>query len=360
MKNLFFLLAVALPFLTNAQCDSLLITGSYPTAVCENEFVNILLTDYENRKGGTWSSSNGNFANNRIKGFLKETTTFYYTYTDAANSCTSTDSIIIKSNKAPKIQTIPPADVCWNAQDFPLTFNATPYGGTWFDTLNQPSHYISSNRFYPSKTPKQNTIVRYPIFYTYTDPTTLCADTVESTIKVKPVPDIKLKSEFFTLAINDSFLYLDTIPEPSFRNGKWEGDGVINIVDSGYYFKSSLIGNDTTKTYTLTYGYIDRSGLQPFCSGSIDFLIKLTKSGLTTNLKAEEKSNQEIFPNPSNGKITIKNDLPFHLKVYNLGGQLIYMDQTKEKLKSIELNPGVYWIKTVDVKHSKTQKVVVY
>jgi hypothetical protein len=360
MKNLFLLIAVSLPLLTNAQCDSLLITGSYPTAVCENEFVNILLTDYENRKGGVWSSSNGNFANNRIKGFLKETTTFYYNYTDAVNSCSATDSITIKSNRVPKIQTIPPADVCWNVQDFPLTFNATPYGGTWFDTLNQPSHFISSNRFYPSKTPKQNTIVRYPIFYTYTDPTTLCADTIESTIKVKPVPDIILKSEFMTLALKDSFIWLDTIPELPFQKGHWQGVGVTFNVDSGYYFKSSLVGNDTSKTYSLTFTYSDRSGPQPFCSSSIDFLINLTKSGLTTNLKTDVESNQEIFPNPSNGQITIKNDLPFQLKVYNLGGQLIYIDQTKEKLKSIELKPGVYWIKTVDVKHSKTQKVVVY
>lgn len=360
MKKFLTVFFLVSPFLVCAQCDSLLKQENFPSAVCENEFIDLLLTDYEYRKGGTWSSTNNNFANNRIKGFLKETATFYYSYTDAANSCTATDSITIKSNKAPKIQTVPPADVCRNSKDFPLTFNATPYGGTWFDTLGQLSNYISSNRFYPTKTPKQSTVWRYPLFYTYEDPLTKCSDTAEATIRVKPVPDIKLKSEFMTLALKDSFIWLDTIPELPFQKGHWQGNGVTFIKDSGYYFKSSLVGYDTTKTHGLTYSYAAKSGPPPFCNNSVSFAIKLTKNGLTTHLVTNHKSNLEIFPNPSNGQITIKNDLPFQLKVYSLGGKLIYINQTKRSLKSIELKPGVYWIKTVDVKHSKIQKVVVY
>ncbi|MGB0430351.1 MAG: T9SS type A sorting domain-containing protein [Bacteroidia bacterium] len=363
MKNFYLLCVwVFLPYILSAQCDSLFVDDAKPTfsAVCANEHLDVDLTKYIYRTGGTWSSTNSDFQNGKIKGYLKESSTFYYTYTDKLTNCTATDSIIIKSKEVPDLNMQKPADVCWNSPDFPLTFNATPYGGTWFDTVDA-TNFIEKGRFYPIRTTKDDggKPWKYDLFYTYTDPITKCSDTSSIPIIVKQLPIVKLKYDVITFSIRDTFIFLDTLIEkPKIGSGTFSGTGVVYKKDTGYFFNVHQTNLDSTKNYSIWYTHIWKSGTQPHCGNADTVAIKLT-TGITTDI-AQHKTEVAIYPNPSTGAVSIQNNIPFKLEIYNPQGQLVLNNNSELTQHQITLPAGTYWLRVKDVKHTKTQKIVVY
>lgn len=341
-----------------AQCDSLLREGASIGPVCENEWLDIDLATLEYRKGGTWSSSLTNLKSSRLRGYIGSNAYLYYTYTGANSSCTSTDSIYLKVNPLPSIKTTIPSGVCWNEQCFPLTFNATPYGGEWFDTSNV-KQFVTGGKFCPSLTPKLDKIARYSLFYTYQDPTTNCADTATTYITVKPLPIVELSADVVKFSIKDDVLSLDDFVVKVNGEGRWNGPGVVEISNK-YFFDPAEVQFDTTNVYKLIYNYFSKVGSAPWCDNQDTLEVKLTNGRITTHnetLKSEELS---VFPNPTTGNISVLNPLAFNLKVYNLSGQLILDEKYKKGSANIQLPKGIYWLTVRDVKQVKTQKVVVY
>ncbi|MFY0675038.1 MAG: T9SS type A sorting domain-containing protein [Bacteroidia bacterium] len=361
MKNLIVVLALILPFLVNGQCDSLLKTENLLSPVCENEYVNFILTDLENRKGGVWSSNNPNFSTFQVKGYIKTNTTFYYTYIDSIKNCTAVDSIYLRSNKVPELRLLKPADVCWNTEDFPLTFNATPYGGTWFDTVDTRA-FVENGRFFPNRTPRTDggKLWAYSLFYTYKDPGTQCTDTNETIINVKQLPIVNLKYDAIRFSTKDTLLLLDTLIQfPENQSGYFNGPGVIYKKDSGFYFDPAEVAFDTVYSYNLVYRFVWKIGSQPYCENYDTVKLTLTKSGITTDINTTQKI-AAVYPNPTKGELNIEDELPFKLEVYNSQGQIIIVENTLKKSHTLNLPKGVYWLRLESVNQSKTQKVIVH
>jgi gliding motility-associated-like protein len=211
---------------------------------------------------------------------LQSQSYYYYmrwTETKQGLTCSEYDSVFVKIKDLPEIKMLKPADICENGDDFPLTFNATPYGGEWFDTVSNVD-FIRQSRFYPGLagadglTPKL-----HMLFYTYEDPITQCRDTNAISITVKPLPEVELNEEKVPMCNTEDPRPLNQYvanntgnPNPA---GTWSGPGV-QKVGNDYVFDASLV-NYIQGEYMLIYNYVWKSGAQPHCDNSDTLIINL-------------------------------------------------------------------------------------
>lgn len=133
-------------------------------------------------------------------------------------------------------------------------------------------------------------------------------------------------------------------------------------------------GTEEGSTYSLNnpatnpQGVITNiSGMPPFNNEKVAQLTISLVSVLSTNHNSLIK-NIKIYPNPSNGNITISNIQNIELKtleVYSVLGKLInqipmHQNSTEIKLDLSHLNKGIYLLKTLNIQGaSHTQKLVI-
>lgn len=75
-----------------------------------------------------------------------------------------------------------------------------------------------------------------------------------------------------------------------------------------------------------------------------------------------QKQELTIYPNPNNGSFKVSVDATFNkLEVYNIGGQIVYKEDALTQNKSVSLNvkPGVYFVKVYTNNGTIVEKIVV-
>ncbi|HIN39797.1 MAG TPA: T9SS type A sorting domain-containing protein, partial [Flavobacteriales bacterium] len=81
--------------------------------------------------------------------------------------------------------------------------------------------------------------------------------------------------------------------------------------------------------------------------------------------KSESSRDYLLYPNPGNGKLTLKtpNIEPLYIRIYNVLGSLVYMKQTENSLINkidISNNPdGVYLLQISSSDDSFTSKLII-
>ena len=134
-------------------------------------------------------------------------------------------------------------------------------------------------------------------------------------------------------------------------------------------------GTDSGTTYTAANADVtphmainSLQGISPFNNNRVGKFTITLQSVLSVE-DIQSIQNRKIFPNPTQGNVTIKNTSHEELtkiEVYNVLGKLVKEFTVKESFKTINLNlsslkKGIYLI-NLKVKngHSKTQKLVVH
>ena len=72
----------------------------------------------------------------------------------------------------------------------------------------------------------------------------------------------------------------------------------------------------------------------------------------------------EVYPNPSNGQVTIKladNINNCHVKIHNIIGELVYSEVIKEQLtiRNLSLKAGLYFLSVDNKGNNATLKIIV-
>jgi hypothetical protein len=85
---------------------------------------------------------------------------------------------------------------------------------------------------------------------------------------------------------------------------------------------------------------------------------------VVTGISDLNEANASVYPNPTNGRITISSNIPINtIEIYNLSGTLIFADlKVNQPLKEIDLSgnsKGIYFVKIYDGTKYFNQKVVV-
>lgn len=151
--------------------------------------------------------------------------TITYSYTDN-NGCKNTVSQTVQVNPKPLLAFNLDAQRCYDAG--PLQLSASPVGGTFY------GEGVNGSLFYPMIADSLKSI---PISYTYTDPTTGCADTNSKNIIVQYTPPpVVYDVQTTTYDLQTSIFA--------------EGDGEMQWYDTGALNNKKYIGNPFFHGYT--------------------------------------------------------------------------------------------------------------
>jgi hypothetical protein len=131
-----------------------------------------------------------------------------------------------------------------------------------------------------------------------------------------------------------------------------------------------LMPGTTIQEGANVHAYISTDGL--FCDE-----LKSTVTGTASFARnSDDSKNQRnvaempigqcinVFPNPSNGKFTVKVDgvdHPVKIVIYNLPGAMVYQDviNTEKTIEISEVQPGLYFVKMISSNRSFIQKIVI-
>lgn len=234
-----------------------------------------------------------------------------YIYVDN-NNCTDTASQTVSVVALPTVSfKFPKNRVCEGADQFPIN-GANPTGGVFSGTG------VSGFNF----NPKSSGVGAFPVQYNYTDRTTGCKNTATDTMNVTALP---------------------APPTITQANGELSASAGASYQ---WYDKDGPIVGETKQTYKpLRSGLYRASVTVGGCTSEVSAEFDFDK---TLSVKEALNSGISIYPNPSNGVITVKGDAITALTVFDLSGKiLLEKELAKEQETTVNisaLNPGTYLV----------------
>lgn len=158
----------------------------------------------------------------------------------------------------------------------------------------------------------------------------------------------------------------------------WDGTDVSgNVVTDGVYkvwveyaWASSKTTGKLTTSFSFTKGTVaDHQAPANFTSGTTGYLNSMTIDWVPTISSVEsvnEKTEVNIFPNPSTGIINVNFDEATSITVENILGSLVYKENLQNngvKSRSIDLTNfanGIYVVNVINGDKSSKHKVLMY
>lgn len=284
------------------------INASGPTSFCTGG--SVVLTS-SSATGNVWSTG-------ATTQSITVTTGNTYTVSVNNGTCVSNPSsgVIVSVTTTPSTPVI-------NASG-PTTFCA---GGSVVLSSSSPSLNTWSNG-----ATTQSITVTAGNTYTVTAGNVGCSATSNATtVTVNPLPTVTFGA-LSQLCVYNSPI---TLTQGSPAGGTYSGAGV-----SGGMFNPTTAG---TGTKVLTYSYTDGNG----CSNSATSNIVVDGC---LSIDEENGNSMSIYPNPSNGMITLNSEgyILNSVSVYNQIGQLVYnrtSDQIEKDINLMNFESGVYTIR---------------
>ncbi|MCF8366214.1 MAG: T9SS type A sorting domain-containing protein, partial [Bacteroidales bacterium] len=247
--NFEFTLTVTNEFDCSASCPFEILVNPAPVVECPDDIVVCVLEDFEltgaTPEGGTYSGDgveNGWFFT-IVAGLGDHTIT--YTYMDDVTGCENFCTFIVTVNDLPAPVCPPGFEVCVNGDPVDLE-GASPEGGTYGGVG------VYEGVFYPDSAG----VGYHELYYSYTDPETLCTGFCVIGVDVYPLPEVTCPEDMVYL--------LDELPvtlegaEPI--GGTYSGEGV----EEGVFFV------EEEGFYEITYTYTD---IETGCTNSCMFII---------------------------------------------------------------------------------------
>lgn len=246
------------------------------------------------------------------------TDTYIVTGTDVFG-CSNTDTITISVNALPTVTASATDSTVCSGTSVTLTGSgAASYTWTGSVTDNVPFNATATDTYTVTGTDANG-----------------CQDTATITINVNALPVVTLSIPQDTACLNGGML---TLSGESPAGGVWSGNNV-----SGNTFDPFVAG---VGTHFITYTYTDANGCQ---AGATDNVYVDACSGIET----VAATSWSIFPNPTNGAITITTgdelDGDVIIEIYTADGKLI-RSESKQRAKTLILDMtsepvGVYVVR---------------
>jgi hypothetical protein len=253
-------------------------------------------------------------------------------YVTDANACTNTDTITVIMNAPPTVTVTAPNDSLCPAQPA-MTLTLSPTGGT----LTGPG--ISGSSFTPINAgPGTHTIN-----YVYTDGNG-CTSSDSVMITVFPIVNISMNVSSSTVCVDDANVTLTGSPS----GGTFTGTGV-----SGTAFDPSIAG---TGTFLITYMVTDTNSCNFATTQSV------TVNACVGITEYDAANGTSLFPNPSNGNVTISLTASSSVMIFNTLGESVMslqLAQGNHALDMTGLAEGIYFVRTQNANGASTQRLII-
>ena len=173
--------------------------------------------------------------------------------------------------------------------------------------------------------------------------------------------DIKVYNQNLLVATSKG-MYTYNSDNDAYTSFITDGDFRTSVLDYST-FVAYAFGDGIAKRINLANSAIEDITQSNITGGVIisttyvkDFLFICTENGgvfripranvLATNKYTMNKNNFEVYPNPSNGKITIKTDAKSNFEIYSITGKLLQTFKVKNTYsQNLNLSSGIYFVK---------------
>jgi uncharacterized repeat protein (TIGR03803 family) len=126
--------------------------------------------------------------------------------------------------------------------------------------------------------------------------------------------------------------------------GKRPGTGALVLIGGKIYGTTVNGGNNVTKSYGII-----------FSTDTIQTVI--------TNISETPVKNYKIYPNPAHGNVNIENVSNCEIKVYDITGRLLMINNSENLSQKVSLdlngfNPGIYFVRIKEQNSTYTGKII--
>jgi hypothetical protein len=270
-------------------------------------------------------------------GSTTQTITFLFTsncmvYVTDSNGCVNTDTILVIVNPLPTVSLSTPEDSLCPAEPA-VTLVASPVGGTLSGTG------ILGNDFTPFNAGPGT----HEILYMYTDANG-CSASDSLDMFVFPISNVSITASDLTVCIDDADVLLSGSPAGGFFNGP----GV-----NGTAFEPNVAGLGTS---SVMYVITDTNG----CNfGAATGILVNACVGIEEQVTANAIS---VYPNPSNGNVTISIAENSDVTVFNMQGESVMQLHLAAGNHSLDMTgfaEGIYMIRTQNVNGIFTNRLLI-
>lgn len=326
--------------------------------VCVGNSTN-LTTSYSG-VGGVWTSSSSSKAtitNGVLKGIAPGSTTISYSlWTD---ECKLTGSKQITVEAMPTATISGPAKICWNGK---AMFRASVAGGVW-EPVNSALILSSSQGLFRNGTKPAVDNFKSGVAYTLTSKSGACVNKLVKNVYVRNVisPSVTVSAPKTTIKLNEIVMATATTSNPAV--GAWSStttlvSATINSNPKTAQIKGLRVGSGANVVY-----FADDATTGCRFSGWLGLNVLAAQSVVTATTDASSTIGVNVYPNPSNGNISLE----------NIGGAhtISLVDMTGRTLKSVPVTAermtvnfsgvqaGKYLIQITGEQMNETRTVVI-
>jgi hypothetical protein len=298
------------------------ITGK--EAVCVGNTTNLI----PSVAGGVWSSSSNTKAtvtNGILKGIAAGTAIISYSL--GKDECLTSGSkpVTIESLPAPSITG--PSKICWNGK---AMFRSSVAGGVWAP-INSALLLSSSQGLFRNGTQPSVDNFKSGVSYTLTSKLGSCVTKVVKNVYIRNVisPSVVVSSPKTTIKLNEVVTATSTTTNPA--NGTWSSTNtLISVTANTSNTKTASVKGLRVGSGSNVVYFADDAATGCRFSNWLGFNVLAAQSLVTATTDATSTIGVNVYPNPSNGNITLEN--------ISGANTISLVDMTGRTIKTVSVN----------------------
>ena len=294
-------------------------------AVCVGNTTN-LSTSYSDL-GGVWTSSSSSKAtitNGVLKGIAPGSTTISYSIWK--DECKLTGSKQITVEAMPTATISGPSKICWNGK---AMFRASVAGGVW-EPVNSALILSSSKGLFRNGTRPAVDNFKSGVAYTLTSKSGSCVNKVVKNVYVRNVvsPSVIVSAPKTSIKLNEIVMATAATSNPAI--GAWSSTTTLVSATANSNIKTAQVKGLRVGSGANVVYFADDATTGCRFSSWLGFNVLAAQSLVTATTNVNTSIGVNVYPNPSNGNITLEN---------LTGASLISMlDMTGRVIKSIPVS----------------------
>jgi len=294
-------------------------------AICIGSSTN-LTTSYSDL-GGVWTSSSSSKAtitNGVLKGIAPGSATISYSIWK--DECKLTGSKQITVEAMPTATISGPSKICWNGK---AMFRASVAGGVW-EPVNSVLILSSSQGLFRNGTKPAVDNFKSGVAYTLTSKSGACVNKVVKNVYVRNVvsPSVTVSAPKTSIKLNEIVMATAVSTNPAV--GGWVSTNTIVSTSINPNTKTAQVKGLRVGSGANVVYFADDATTGCRFSSWLGFNVLAAQSLVTATTDATSTIGVNVYPNPSNGNITLEN--------ISGANTISLVDMTGRTLKSVPVN----------------------
>ncbi len=294
-------------------------------AICVGSSTN-LTTSYSD-VGGVWTSSStlkATITNGVLKGIAPGSTTISYSIWK--DECKLTGSKQITVEAMPTATISGPSKICWNGK---AMFRASVAGGVW-EPVNNALILSSSQGLFRNGTKPAVDNFKSGVAYTLTSKSGVCVTKVVKNVYVRNVvsPSVTVSAPKTSIKLNEIVMATAVSTNPAV--GGWVSTNTIVSTSINPNTKTAQVKGLRVGSGANVVYFADDATTGCRFSSWLGFNVLAAQSLVTATTDATSTIGVNVYPNPSNGNITLEN--------ISGANTISLVDMTGRTLKSIPVS----------------------